>query len=119
VRGSGNPGRALIAILGMLAAIGGLALIGTGNASAGSGLWLLIVGIALIIASVIERLRYRSETADLSGASIGPGGGEPRGEQLEARFERTDEAFIDPTSGHRMRVWLDRRTGERRYRADD
>ena len=119
VRGSGNLGRAIIAILGILAAIAGLASIGAGGAAAGSGVWLLVVGVALIIASAIERLRYRSEAADLSGQSIGPGGGEPRGEPLEARFERTDEAFVDPTSGHRMRVWLDRRTGERRYMAED
>jgi hypothetical protein len=26
---------------------------------------------------------------------------------------------VDPTSGHTMRVWLDRASGERRYLAED
>ena len=38
---------------------------------------------------------------------------------LEPRFRPTDEVFIDPTSGRKMRVWLDPRSGERRYRADE
>jgi len=37
---------------------------------------------------------------------------------LEPRFGSTEEMFIDPVSGRRMRVFLDARTGERRYRAD-
>ena len=31
----------------------------------------------------------------------------------------TSVRFIDPTSGHRMRVWLDPASGERRYRAEE
>jgi hypothetical protein len=73
----------------------------------------------VIVAAMIERRRYRSETADRSGLPIGPGGGEPIGEPLEARFRRTDEVFVDPTSDRRMRVWLDGTSGERRYRAED
>jgi hypothetical protein len=65
----------------------------------------------------LERSRYRSETAERSNASPGPGGGEPAG-ALEARFRATSEMFIDPTSGHRMRVLVDPATGERRYVAE-
>jgi len=39
-------------------------------------------------------------------------------DQLEPRFRRTDERFVDPTSGHTMRVYVDPRTGERRYLAE-
>jgi hypothetical protein len=30
----------------------------------------------------------------------------------------TDEVFVDPQSGKRMRVWYDPATGQREYRAD-
>ncbi len=49
---------------------------------------------------------------------VGPGGGEPLDAAMEPRFTSTDEVFVDPTSGHRMRVFLDPGTGERRYRAE-
>ena len=32
--------------------------------------------------------------------------------------QATDEVFIDPGSGQRMRVWFDPKTGEREYRPD-
>ena len=69
-----------------------------------------------IIAVVLERNRYRSEAAERAGAPTGPGGGEEG--PLESRFQRTDEVFVDPTSGIRMRVYADLQTGERRYRAE-
>ena len=36
----------------------------------------------------------------------------------EAPFRATGEVFVDPTSGHRLRVYLDAATGERRYFAE-
>lgn len=30
-------------------------------------------------------------------------------------FVETDEAFVDPTTGIRQRVWFNQSTGERRY----
>jgi hypothetical protein len=36
-----------------------------------------------------------------------------------APFRPTDELFIDPTSGARLRVYLDPTTGERRYYAEE
>ncbi|HEY3524110.1 MAG TPA: hypothetical protein VGK63_10415 [Candidatus Limnocylindrales bacterium] len=84
--------------------------------SAGWWLILLFGGVAVLV--VLERQRYRSAAAERSGGSPGPGGGEDASHPLESRFRATDEVFLDPTTGRRMRVWLDDRTGERRYRAE-
>lgn len=109
----------LAAVVGGLMVLAGLVSIGFGGETRPTGVWLVVAGLVVIVAALIERRRYRSETADRSGLPIGPGGGEPIGETLEARFRRTDEVFVDPTSDRRMRVWLDATSGERRYRAED
>jgi hypothetical protein len=119
VRGSGSFGRALVGALGILFVVSGLASVSIGGEAGAAGVWLVIVGLALVIAAVLERWRYRSETAERDGLPVGPGGGEPTGASLESRFRRTDEVFVDPTSNRRMRVWLDGTSGERRYRAED
>jgi hypothetical protein len=72
-------------------------------------------GALLLVVVAVERLRYRSEAAERSGATPGPGGGEPAGEPLEPRFRPTSEVFIDPATGRRMRVLIDPASGERRY----
>jgi hypothetical protein len=82
------------------------------------GLWSTVFGAAILIALVVERNRYRSDESDRTFEAVGPGGGEPVG-PLEPRFQRTAETFVDPTSGRRMRVYLDSRSGERRYVAED
>jgi len=79
------------------------------------GLWSVLGGAALMVGALIERIRYRSDAQDRERAPVGPAGGEPPGTRLDPRFRRTDEVFTDPTSGHRMRVWMDPATGERRY----
>jgi hypothetical protein len=117
MRGSGDIGRVLIVGFGVLMVFAGLASISEGSGLA--GVWLAGIGMVLIIVAVVERLRYRSEIADRSGWTAGPGGGEPTTQPLEGRFRRTTEVFVDPTSDRRMRVWLDDETGERRYRAED
>ena len=76
------------------------------------------VGGAMLAAGLLERTRYRSTAADVTDQPAGPGGGEKPG-GLEPRFVPTQEVFIDPTSRHRMRVFVDRQTGERRYLAED
>ncbi len=76
----------------------------------------MVPGAILIIAALIERLRYRSLAADQAGDDHGPGGGEPG--PPEPRFRPTDERFVDPTTGVPMRVFIDPRTGERRYVAE-
>jgi hypothetical protein len=117
MRGSGGMGRALIVGFGLLIVVAGLASISEGSGL--TGLWLAAIGMVLIVIAIVERLRYRSEIADRSGWTAGPGGGEPTTQPLEGRFRRTPEIFVDPTSDRRMRVWLDEETGERRYRAED
>ncbi|HEY6012431.1 MAG TPA: hypothetical protein VIU37_00430 [Candidatus Limnocylindrales bacterium] len=120
MRGSGGVGRGLVVVVGGVMVFAGLAAVSEGGADAGiTGLWLVAIGMVLIVVAILERFRYRSETADRSGLPIGPGGGEPTSNPLEGRFRRTSEVFVDPTSDRRMRVWLDEETGERRYRAED
>ena len=79
-------------------------------------LFLIVPGVILVVAAMIERLRYRSLSSDGLGESHGPGGGEL--EPPEPRFRPTEERFVDPTTGVQMRVFVDPRTGERRYLAE-
>jgi hypothetical protein len=108
--------RLVVAVIATLTLIGGMAVLAIGPAGL-YGLWLVIGSAVVLVALAIERNRYRSEEAERSFESTGPGGGEPAG-GLEPRFRRTDELFVDPTTGTTMRVFLDGRTGERRYVAE-
>lgn len=119
MRGSGSFGRLLIGAVGVVLILAGVTSVGWEDAPGPVGGWLVIAGVVLLVAVLIERWRYRSEAAEASWSPIGPGGGEPTNAPMDPRFQRTDEAFVDPTSGRRMRVWIDRATGERRYRAED
>ena len=106
--------RAIVAIVAVLFLFGGLLsapVVGL------PGLWTSVIGAAALIALAIERNRYRSEDADRTFEPVGPGGGEPVG-AIDGRFRPTEETFVDPTTGHRMRVFVDGRTGERRYVAE-
>jgi hypothetical protein len=108
--------RAVIIVLAALLALGGLLA-----ASVGGGigaLWVTVTGVAIVVAVLVERERYRSEAADQPFEPIGPGGGEPTGTPIEPRFRPTDELFVDPTTQHKMRVHVDPKTGERRYVAE-
>jgi hypothetical protein len=108
--------RIVIAIFGAVAFAVGLLIISAGGESAFAGIWPLIIGGGLLIAAVLERQRYRSEATERSRGPTGPGGGEP--EPLPSQFQPTDERFVDPTTNRVMRVYVDPRTGERRYRAE-
>jgi hypothetical protein len=110
----GATTRIVIGAFAVLVLLVGLASIAYGGAAAVSGLWFVVGAAAVLVALAIERNRYRSEAADGTFDTAGPGGGEPSG-ALEPRFRRTDETFIDPTTGVIMRVFVDRSTGERRY----
>ena len=107
--------RVAVAIVATLVLLAGLLALSVGAGV--SGLWLVIGAAVVLVALAIERNRYRSEAAERSFESTGPGGGEPSG-ALEPRFRRTAETFVDPTTGTTMRVFLDGRTGERRYVAE-
>jgi hypothetical protein len=111
--------RLVVLVTGAVLAIGGLVLIALPDLGGSvAGVYMFLLGGALIVGALLERMRYRSEALDRSSPPIGPGGGEPLDEALDPRFASTDEVFVDPTSGLRMRVYLDPRTGERRYRAE-
>ena len=87
-------------------------------AAISAGWWLIVLFGAIAVLVALERQRSRSAAAERAGSTPGPGGGEEPDRPLEARFLATDEVFLDPTSGRRMRVWVDGTTGERRYRAE-
>jgi hypothetical protein len=107
-----------LVVIGLLLMLAGLAVIvAIPSLGALAGLQLVAMGAFLVVVIAIERSRYRSDAAERTNASPGPGGGEPGG-ALEPRFRPTSEVFIDPTSGHRMRVAVDPSTGERRYVAE-
>ena len=109
--------RFLLGGLGALMLIGGVTLAFPGGAALFvPTLWLIGSGAVLIIVALIEVNRYRSEAAEKQRAAAGPGGGETG--PPEARFRRTDEVFVDPTTQQRMRVFTDPQTGERRYVAE-
>lgn len=110
--------RGLIGGLGVLLMLGGIATAavgGRGDDLVGA-LFLFVPGVLLVAAALLERLRYRSLAAEAGGDGTGPGGGERAAP--EPRFRPTEERFVDPTTGIRMRVYLDPRTGERRYVAE-
>lgn len=108
--------RILVVALAALFFLGSLAMVVAGGDAAGVGLvWALVSG-GVIVVAVMERTRYRSETAEKRNDDPGPGGGER--EPLEPRFRATPEVFRDPTTGRLMRVYIDPRTGERRYLAE-
>jgi len=110
--------RGIIVVFGLLVMVGGLLAIVALPAIGLAGLVWVVGGGILVVAVLFERQRYRSGAAELANAQPGPGGGEPSGGQLEARFRMTAEAFIDPTTGVHMRVAVDPATGDRRYVAD-
>jgi hypothetical protein len=111
--------RALVLAFGVLMTLGGFAGIAAGGSSgAGAGLWNVVIGLGLIAAVLLERARYRADSDDGS-AGAGRAGGEVPGAALDPRFRPTDERFEDPTTQQKMRVWLDPRSGERRYVPED
>jgi hypothetical protein len=58
----------------------------------------LALGAIVLIGTLFERWRYRRIEEPSNG-----------------HWQRTDEQFIDPTSGDPVEVMFDPRTGERRY----
>ncbi len=109
-----NSVRLVVGVLGFALMIGGLVGLIAGYWA--EGLWSIVAGGVVVVAVALERSRYRSEAAERSDAAPGPGGGEPT--MPGAPFRPTDEVFVDPTSGHRLRVYLNPATGERRYHAE-
>jgi hypothetical protein len=93
--------RIAVGIVGLLAALGGFGAIALGEPI--GGLWALVVGGVLLGAAFFEKGRYRAREDQAER----PGGSQP-----------TNEVFVDPTTGERIRVWFDPNTGFRRYEPD-
>ena len=110
--------RLLLFALGGLLILGGFAAIAVGGWVGFWGLWSVVGGLVIVAALLLERRRYRSAAAEAGPEPPGPGGGEPLDEPLEPRFSPTTERFVDPTTGVTMVVWVDKASGDRRYRAD-
>jgi hypothetical protein len=110
--------RGAIVALGVVTMLAGLVSIIAVPEVGVAGLGTVAMGAFLVVIPLIERQRYRSETAEKARETPGPGGGETRDDAIEPRFRPTAEVFVDPTSGHRMRVLVDPQTGERRYVAE-
>jgi hypothetical protein len=110
--------RTLVLALGALLILSGFATIAVGGWVALWGFWLVLGGLVIVGAILLERRRYRSSHAETRAADPGPGGGEPLDQPLEARFSPTTERFVDPSTGLAMRVYVDAASGERRYRAE-
>ncbi len=110
--------RGLIGGFGALLMLAGIALMAIPGSQGDplGALTLFVPGAVLLAGVVLERTRYRSLHAELSGDGHGPGGGEPG--RPDTRFRPTEERFVDPTTGAPMRVWVDPATGDRRYVAE-
>ena len=61
-----------------------------------------LIGIAVVVAAILSLFVRRHGESELPAAG----------------WQRTDESFVDPTTGRLMRVWLDPASGERHYVAD-
>jgi len=107
--------RVIVAAIGALVGLGGLAAVVVGAVA--PGLWAVATGAVVLIAVGLERSRYRSAHAERSSEQPGPGGGEPQ--PPGPPFRPTEERFVDPSTGRRMRVYVNPASGERRYHADD
>lgn len=107
--------RGLIGAIGVLLILGGIATaaVTEPGGSPVAALTMFVPGAVILAAVLLERTRYRSLQADRLGDPHGPGGGETQAP--EPRFRPSEERFVDPTTGVPMRVWVDPRTGERRY----
>jgi hypothetical protein len=65
--------------------------------------WVIIAIVIVGIAAALFGLdRYRGNRKSTSDSAAQP----------------TDEAFIDPETGRKMRVWYDQRSGKREYRPE-
>ncbi len=82
------------------------------------GIVMAAIGGVALVAIALERMRYGAAAEEAEIPTDRPPGGESADAPMDPRFRATDEVFIDPTSARRMRVYVDPRSGERRYRAE-
>jgi hypothetical protein len=109
--------RLVVAVGSVCALVLGLVIVVVAGVAGIGGFWLIILGAVGLIGVAFERMRYRSEEAERSGAPAGAAGVEPG--PADPRFRPTDERFVDPTTREQLRVWVDPASGERRYLRDE
>lgn len=90
--------RLVIGLAGVVALVAGLSTLAAGDTG---GMFWVVLGLSGLLVFVFEQARYRSEAA-----APGP------------PYQRTDEAFVDPTTRRRTRVYVNPNTGERRYHVE-
>jgi hypothetical protein len=112
--------RVIVVVFCIAFIVGGLALAVAfpGEGGIFSGVVLAVIGFGGIVALAFERMRYHSEADERPSDDPARAGGDPPGTRLPPSFRRTDEVFVDPSSGVTMRVWFDPSSGERRYVAE-
>lgn len=93
-------GRSLLVALGAALLAGGALCLQAGQYPAAA--MLCLWGAMLIVGALYERFRYKP----LEAAPLGPG------------WTRTTERFIDHETGRPVTVYIEDRTGERKYVAD-
>lgn len=69
-----------------------------------------LFGVAGLLAVLIVALCLVTLAGSAAGLRV-----RRRRSRPDPRFEATDEVFLDPSSGELTRVYVDRKTGERRY----
>ncbi len=88
--------RTIVIAAGAILTCVGIGLIASGVHTPG---WqAMAAGVIVLIGTLFERWRYRRVEEPSNG-----------------RWQRTDEKFIDPSTGDPVEVMFDPRTGERRY----
>lgn len=92
--------RALLIGLGTIAVLAGIGLIVTAH---WTGISMLVAGALLLVGTLYERVRYKKPVTKAPG----PG------------WQRTAERFIDDETGRPVTVWVEPKTGERAYVADE
>lgn len=88
--------RRVLIVLGVAALL--LALISLLAHAYAASLYLLITGLVLTAGIMFERWRYAGTSKHGNG-----------------RWQKTDESFKDPVSGHSVEVYYNPQTGERHY----
>jgi hypothetical protein len=98
--------RVAVGVVGVLMLLAGLVGLAAGGSAVPGALWIAALGTIGIIVAVLERRRYASAEEEPV----------PGGQPL--RLEPTAEVFVDPTTGERTRVYVDRATGRRHYQRE-
>ena len=88
--------RSILILIGAVLALAGAVILVMGYAA---GIGPLCGGALLLIGTVWERVRYKA----IEKAAPGPG------------WVATHERFVDDKTGETVRVWIEPKSGERRY----